>query len=224
MRILVVEDEEDLAYLIKKGLEEEKYSVDVCYDGEEGLYMAKEVSYDAMILDVMLPGLDGIAVLESLRAGNVQTPVLMLTARDALEDKIKGLDTGADDYLTKPFEFRELLARIRSLLRRNVPQKSAVFKIEDLELDTAMREVSRGGEKVRLTVKEYMILEYLVYNRQRVVSRTDIVEHVYDDTYDRDSNVIDVHINSLRKKLNQGHEDQLISTVRGAGYILRKEQ
>ncbi len=224
MRILVIEDEEDLAYLIKKGLEEEKYSVDVCYDGVEGLYMAEEVSYDAMILDVMLPGLDGIAVLKSLRAGNIPTPVLMLTARDALEDKIKGLDTGADDYLTKPFEFRELLARIRSLLRRNAPQKSAVFKIEDLELDTAMREVSRGGEKVRLTVKEYMILEYLVYNRQRVVSRSDIVEHVYDDTYDRDSNVIDVHINSLRKKLNQGHEDQLISTVRGAGYILRKEQ
>lgn len=222
MRILLVEDERDLANIVKMGLEEESYSVDVCYDGEEGLYMASEVPYDGMILDILLPKIDGIKILETIRKKGVSTPVLFLTAKDALEDKIEGLDTGADDYLTKPFEFEELLARLRALLRRRTPEKKALLKVHDLELNTANREVTRGGKEIILTSKEYVLLEYFIYNKNTVISRTEITEHIYDDSFDLDSNVIDVFINSLRKKIDRDHPVKLIHTVRGAGYILKE--
>ncbi len=222
MRILLVEDERDLADIVRIGLEEESYSVDVCYDGEEGLYMASEVSYDGMILDILLPKIDGIKILETIRAKGISTPILLLTAKDTLEDKIAGLDTGADDYLTKPFEFEELLARLRALLRRRIPEKKAILKVHDLELNTASRGVTRGGKEIILTSKEYVLLEYFVYNKNTVISRIEITEHIYDDSFDLDSNVIDVFINSLRKKIDKNHSVKLIHTVRGAGYILKE--
>jgi DNA-binding response OmpR family regulator len=222
MRILLVEDEKDLADIVKKGLEEESYSVDVCYDGEEGLFMASEISYDGMILDILLPKVDGIKILKTIREKNISTPVLMLTAKDELHDKIRGLDTGADDYLTKPFEFEELLARLRALLRRRIPEKKATLKVHDLTVNTASQEVSRGGRGIPLTSKEYALLEFFVYNKNTVLSRTEITEHIYDDSFDLDSNVIDVFINSLRKKIDKDHSKKLIHTVRGAGYILKE--
>jgi len=222
MRILLIEDEKNLATVISKGLEEEGYSVDVSTDGEEGLFMAQEIPHDVIILDIMLPGLDGFSILQSLRSSNILTPVIMLTAKDALEDKIKGLDTGADDYLTKPFEFEELLARLRALLRRKSTHKSAVLKIHDLEINTSTKEVRRSGTEIHLTAKEYALLEYLAYNKNTVLSRTEIIEHIYDHSYDFDSNVIDVFINNLRKKIDRNYSPKLIHTVRGAGYILRE--
>jgi DNA-binding response OmpR family regulator len=221
MRILLVEDEESLASIIKKGLEEENYNIDVCHDGETGLSMGESLVYDGIILDLMIPGLDGISLLNALRDRAIVTPVLILSARDTLEDKIKGLDTGADDYLTKPFEFDELLARLRALIRRGAPEKRAVLKVHDLEVDTASREVKRGGEVIQLTAKEYMLLEYLVFNKNIALSRAKIAEHIYDMSAHRESNVIDVFVNSLRNKLNEGHQQQLIETVRGIGYILK---
>lgn len=221
MRILLVEDEESLASIIKKGLEEENYNIDVCHDGETGLSMGESLVYDGIILDLMIPGLDGISLLNALRDRGIVTPVLILSARDTLEDKIKGLDTGADDYLTKPFEFDELLARLRALIRRGAPEKRAVLKVHDLEVDTASREVKRGGEVIQLTAKEYMLLEYLVFNKNIALSRAKIAEHIYDMSAHRESNVIDVFVNSLRNKLNEGHQQQLIETVRGIGYILK---
>lgn len=222
MRVLLVEDELDLANIIKKGLEEESYSVDVCYDGEDGLHMAEEIAYDIIILDIMLPKIDGIKVLDIIRTKGIFAPVLMLTAKGALEDKIKGLDTGADDYLTKPFKFRELLARMRALLRRKIPERTAILRAHDLELDTAKKEVKRAGEVVPLTPKEYALLEYLLYNKNTVVSRTRITEHIYNDDFDLYSNVVDVFMTALRKKIDKDHPAKLIHTVRGAGYILRE--
>ena len=222
MRILLVEDERDLANIVRVGLEEESYSVDICHDGEEGLYMASEVSYDGIILDILLPKINGIKILETIRGKGISTPILLLTAKDTLEDKIVGLDTGADDYLTKPFEFEELLARLRALLRRRTPEKKALLKVHDLEINTASREVTRGGKEIVLTSKEYVLLEYFVYNKNTVISRIEITEHIYDDSFDLDSNVIDVFINSLRKKIDKNHSVKLIHTVRGAGYILKE--
>src|SRR3989304_10574881 len=187
MRILIVEDEKDLAAIIKQGLEEEGYVVDVAHDGEEGLYMAESYPIDVMVLDVMLPLMDGLKVLSNLRKKGVQTPVILLTARDALLDKIKGLDTGADDYLTKPFVFGELLARVRSLLRRKATVQEAVIRIDDLELNTASHQVRRGGKSVSLSAKEYALLEFLAYRKGSVVSRTDIVEHIYNEEVEMDS-------------------------------------
>jgi len=221
MRILLVEDEEHLSSIIKKGLEEEKYSVDTCFDGITALSMAQSVLYDGIILDLMIPGLDGISLLHTLRDKGVHIPVLILSAKDTLEDKISGLDTGADDYLTKPFEFNELLARLRALIRRRSQEKRAVLKAHDLEVDTASREVKRGGEVIGLTAKEYVLLEYLIYNKNIALSRSKIAEHIYDMSVERDSNVIDVFINSLRRKLNKNHRHKLIDTVRGIGYILK---
>jgi len=223
MRILLVEDEHDLAEIITQGLAEEGYVVDVAHDGEEGLYMAENYPVDAIILDIMLPKMDGLAVLSVLRKKGVTTPVLLLTARDALLDKIKGLDTGADDYLTKPFEFIELKARLRSLIRRKSTVKEAVIRVADLELDTASHEVTRGGRSISLSAREYALLEYLAYNRDRVVTRSDIVEHIYHEEADMDSNVVDVYINYLRNKIDKGFDTKLIHTVRGAGYILKVE-
>ncbi|MEK7313341.1 MAG: response regulator transcription factor, partial [Deltaproteobacteria bacterium] len=221
MRVLLVEDEKALASIMKKGLEENGYSVDVAYDGEEGLFMAENYQADAVILDVMLPKLDGIAVLSKLRRKGIQTPVILLTAKDALTDKIKGLDAGADDYLTKPFEFTELLARVRSLVRRKSSVKEAVLRTADLVINTASHEVKRGGIMVKMSSREYAILEYMAYNKNKVLSRSDITAHVYDESFDKDSNIVDVYINYLRKKIDSGHSLKLIVTVRGAGYMLK---
>lgn len=224
MRILIVEDEKDLAAIIKQGLEEEGYVVDVAHDGEEGLYMVESYPVDAVILDIMLPIIDGLTVLNRMRKKGIMTPVILLTARDALIDKIKGLDTGADDYLTKPFVFQELLARIRSLLRRKGEAKQAVIQIGDLEINTASHEVSRNGKSISLSAREYALLEFLAYKKGSVVSRSEIVEHIYHEDADMDSNVVDVYVNYLRNKIDKGHDVKLIQTVRGAGYMLKHEE
>ncbi len=224
MRILIVEDERDLAGIIKKGLEEENYVVDIAYDGEEGLYMAENYPADVIVLDIMLPVMDGLSLLSRIRKKGIDTPVILLTAKDTVADKIKGLDTGADDYLTKPFEFGELLARIRSLLRRKSNVKEAIIRIGDLEIDTRSHEVRRAGRLIRLSAREYAILEYLAYNKDRVVTRTDIIEHIYSEDFDMDSNVIDVYINYLRNKIDRGFGTRLIHTIRGTGYMLKEDR
>ena len=223
MRILLVEDEKDLAAIIKKGLEENGYSVDMAHDGEEGLYMAENYPADVIVLDIMLPIMDGFEVLEKMREGGIKTPVLMLTAKDAISDKITGLDRGADDYLTKPFDFNELLARIRALIRRLSEVKEAVITVADLEIDTASHTVKRGGKPIILSAKEYALLEYMAYHKNEVVNRFDVTEHIYNEEFDLDSNVVDVYINYLRKKIDKDFEKKLIHTVRGAGYILKEE-
>jgi heavy metal response regulator len=221
MRILVVEDEKALANIIKKGLEEEGYAVDVAYNGEDGLFMAENESSDLIILDIMLPVIDGMAILRRIRKAGVRTPVLMLTARDAITDKVSGLDSGADDYLTKPFHFEELLARIRVLLRRDSEAKASVIRIGDLYIDMASHEVKRAENQILLSAREYALLELLAVNRNKVLSRTYISEHIYDYEFDLDSNVIDVFVNRIRNKIDRGHETKLIHTVRGAGYMLK---
>lgn len=223
MRILIIEDEKDLAGIIKKGLEEEGYVVDTANDGEEGLYMAENFPADVIVLDIMLPVMDGLTMLTKMRKKGIDTPVILLTARDALLDKIKGLDTGADDYLTKPFVFGELLARIRSLIRRKSEVKQAVIRVGDLEINTASHAVKRGAKAITLSAREYMLLEYLAYKKDNVVSRTDIVEHIYHEDSEMDSNVVDVYINYLRNKIDKGFDKKLIHTVRGAGYMLKEE-
>jgi heavy metal response regulator len=223
MRILVVEDEEKVASFIRKGLMEEHYAVDVALDGEEGLSMAQLSPYDLLILDLMLPKLDGYRLLQRLRSDGVEIPVLVLTARDGVGDKVRGLDLGADDYLTKPFAFAELLARVRALLRRGKPQRLPILKVADLTLDPATRRVARGGSPIELTAKEYALLEYLMRHTGQVLTRTMISEHVWDQTFDSYTNVIDVYVNYLRKKIDQGFEPKLIHTVRGVGYSLREE-
>ncbi|HKZ72158.1 MAG TPA: response regulator transcription factor [Nitrospirota bacterium] len=224
MRILLVEDEKDLAAIVRQGLEEEGYTVESAYDGEEGLYMAENLPVDLIILDIMLPLIDGLSILKSIRKKGMTTPVLLLTARDAILDKITGLDTGADDYLTKPFVFGELLARVRSLIRRKATVKEAVIRIADLEINTADHEVRRGGKVITLSAKEYALLEYLAYKKDSVVSRTDIVEHIYHEDDEMDSNVIDVYINYLRNKIDKEFKSKLIHTVRGSGYILKDQK
>jgi two-component system OmpR family response regulator len=221
MRVLLVEDEPDLAAITRDGLQEEGYSVDLCVDGEDALFWARERSYDAVILDVMLPKLDGFGVLASLRKAGKDTPVLLLTARGAVEDKVRGLDTGADDYLTKPFEFQELVARLRTIMRRHTPERRVILEAGPIRVDPAKREARLGGKLVELTAKEFALLEFLVRHRDRAVTRTQIIEHIYDDSFDSNSNVIDVHINALRKKLTRRSLPQLIQTVRGVGYVLR---
>jgi heavy metal response regulator len=221
MRILVVEDEKALANIIKKGLVEEGYAVDVAYNGEDGLFMAENESSDLIILDIMLPVIDGMTILRKIRKAGVRTPVLMLTARDAIADKVSGLDGGADDYLTKPFHFEELLARIRALLRRDTEAKTSVIQIGDLHIDTASHEVKRAEKQVLLSAREYALLELLAVNKNKVLSRTYISEHIYDYEFDLDSNVIDVFVNRIRNKIDKGYETRLIHTVRGAGYMLK---
>jgi DNA-binding response OmpR family regulator len=221
MRLLVVEDEHKLAGVLKRGLEEHGYAVDVAYDGEDGLAMATAAPYDLIVLDVMLPRLDGFGVCEQLRAQHSHTPVLMLTARDAVDDRVAGLDSGADDYLTKPFAFRELLARVRALLRREGRSKDPVLRVADLEIDTVSHEVRRAGKPVELTSKEYAILEYFARNPNRVLTRTQIAEHVWDYDFVSMSNVIDVYVGYLRRKLGDDGESRLLRTIRGTGYQLR---
>ncbi|MDA8241522.1 MAG: response regulator transcription factor [Nitrospiraceae bacterium] len=221
MRILIVEDEKSLADIIKKGLEEEGYAVDVAYDGENGLFMAENEPSDIIILDIMLPIVDGITILKSIRKAGIKTPVLMLTAKDAVMDKVSGLDSGADDYLIKPFHFEELLARMRALLRRASEVKSSVIEIGDLVIDTASHQVRRSGGPILLSSKEYALLEYMAVNRDKVLNRTALTEHLYDQNFDLDSNVIDVFINRIRNKIDRGSKQKLIHTLRGAGYMLK---
>ncbi len=221
MRILVVEDENKVASFIKKGLQEEGYAVDVAADGLEGLSMLEMNVYDAMILDLMLPKKNGIEVMREVRAKKLNVPVLMLTARDTLADKVMGLDAGADDYLTKPFAFQELLARLRSLLRRGKAEV-AMLKIADLTLDPATRKVKRGDTELSLTAKEFSLLEYMMRNVGKPLSRTTLSEHVWDINFDRMTNVVDVYINFLRNKVDKGFDKKLIQTVRGVGYTLKE--
>jgi heavy metal response regulator len=223
MRILVVEDEKKVAGFIKKGLEEEGYAIDVAVDGREGLLMALDGVHDLIILDINLPKLDGLAVLQEFRKNHGNTPVLLLTVRAAIEDKVLGLDTGADDYLTKPFAFQELLARIRALLRRRVEVAPPMLQVADLTLDPARRLVSRGTERIDLSTKEFALLDYFMRNPGRVLTRTMIAEHVWDYDFDPMSNIIDVYVNYLRKKIDTGREPKLIHTVRGVGYVLQVE-
>jgi heavy metal response regulator len=222
MRILLVEDDKKVASFIRKGLEEEGYAVDVAAEGEAGLFMGLDRLHDLIILDVMLPKKPGFQVLRELRQAKVATPVLMLTARDTVEDKVQGLDAGADDYLTKPFVFAELLARVRALLRRRAEARSPRLRVADLVLDPATRSVTRGGQPITLTNREFALLEYLMRNAGRVLTRTAITEHVWDYDFDSGTNVIDVYVNYLRKKIDAGHEPKLLHTVRGAGYVLRE--
>jgi len=221
MRVLVVEDEKTLANLIKEGLEEENFSVDVAYDGEEGLFLAESEPYDAIILDIMLPKVDGIEILKQIRDKGIKTPVLMLTAKSSVEDKVLGLDSGADDYLTKPFSFEELLARLRAILRRAFGETDNIVRVADLELNLNTHEVKRGGVRIELSSKEYALIEYLVLNKNKLLTRSQISEHIYDYDYDFDSNVIDVMIARLRKKIDKGFDRKLIHTVRGAGYMIK---
>ena len=223
MRVLLVEDEPDAARILAKGLREEAYAVDVAGDGERALELAFVNDYDLVILDVMLPRRDGFEVCRELRSNGSAVPVLMLTARDAVEDRIAGLDTGADDYLSKPFDFDELLARVRALLRRGPALRPAVLNISDMAVDTRARRVSRGGRDVELTAKEYALLEYLARRAGEVVSRADMAEHVWDESYDPFSKVIEVFIQRLRRKVDDGHPLKLIRTRRGEGYMLTTE-
>ena len=223
MRLLVVEDEKKVASFIKKGLEEEGYAVDLASDGDEGLWMALEEVHDLILLDINLPGRDGLSVLEELRKKEVKTPVLLLTVRATIEDKVLGLDTGADDYLTKPFAFQELLARVRALLRRRVEAEPPLLQVADLTLDPARRVVFRSNENKDLTTKEFALLDYFMRNVGRVLTRTMIAEHVWDYDFDPMTNVIDVYVNYLRNKIDAGREPKLIRTVRGVGYVLQVE-
>jgi two-component system, OmpR family, copper resistance phosphate regulon response regulator CusR len=220
MRLLLVEDDERIAKFLVKGLREQTYAVDRAADGEDALYKLDVNEYDLMILDLMIPGPDGFEVCRRLRQSGSNMPVLMLTARDALEDRVTGLDTGADDYLTKPFEVSELLARVRALLRRGHILQPPNIQIGDLVLETGSRTVARSGKPISVTSKEYAVLEYLARNTGRVVGRAELAEHVWDEHYDPFSNVIDVHINRLRRKVDDGYHSPLIHTRRGAGYIL----
>lgn len=223
MRLLVVEDEEALRQMIVRRLTQEGYSVDGCGDGRESLHYAEAAPYDCILLDVMLPGMDGIEVLRTLRAKGAKTPVLLLTARDSIGDRVTGLDAGADDYLTKPFSFDELSARVRALLRRHGEEKQGVLTAWGVTLDPAARRAEREGRVISLTAKEFALLEYLVRNKGRVVTRGQIVDHVWNYDFDCDSNIVDVYIRYLRRKVDAGFDRPLIHTIRGSGYALREE-
>jgi DNA-binding response OmpR family regulator len=224
MRILIVEDDTDLGEFIGKGLREERYAVDLAVDGEEGLQLAGENPYQLIILDIMLPKLDGLTVCRRLRASGNATPILLLTARDSIQDRVSGLDTGADDYLTKPFAFVELLARVRALMRRGGPQHLARLKAADLELDPASRRAWRAGREITLTNKEYALLEFFLRNKNRVLTRTAIIQHVWDLSYDPMTNIVDAHVRALRAKMDRDFSPPLITTVRGAGYMLEEPE
>ncbi|MGQ4809387.1 Transcriptional regulatory protein CusR [Candidatus Entotheonellaceae bacterium PAL068K] len=221
MRILLVEDEQKVVRFVSQGLQEEGYAVDVATDGNQGLAMALDRVHDLIILDIQLPRKDGIQILRALRQARVTTPVLLLTVRAAIEDKVLGLDAGADDYLTKPFVFQELVARVRALLRRRTDTAPPVLQVADLTLDPARRVVLRGGETIALTQREYTLLDYFMRNPDRVLSRTMIAEHVWDYSFDSTTNVIDVYVNYLRKKIDTDRQAKLLHTVRGAGYVLK---
>lgn len=220
MRVLLVEDDMRIASFVAKGLRENAYAVDTAKDGDEATFMASLSPYDIFILDVNLPVKNGFEVCSELRENGNSKPILMLTARDAVDDRISGLDTGADDYLVKPFEFRELLARLRALLRRNSDVRAPKIRVADLEIDTVSQTVRRSETPIELTTKEYSLIEFLALNKGRVVGREEISEHVWNDGFDPFSNLIEVYVKRLRRKLDEGYPTQLIHTRRGAGYIL----
>jgi heavy metal response regulator len=220
MRILLVEDEPRVAHFIAKGLREQSYAIDLARDGEEALYQASINEYDLIILDIMLPLKDGFQVCKEMRAQGVKQPVLMLTARDSIDDRVTGLDCGADDYLGKPFDFKELLARIRALLRRAKEFRPETFQIADLTINTTSHAVSRAGRSIDLTAKEYSLLEFFVLRAGKIVGRDEIAQHVWDENFDPFSNVIDVYVRRLRKKIDEGFSPSLIQTRRGEGYFL----
>ncbi|MBP9853569.1 MAG: response regulator transcription factor [Candidatus Omnitrophica bacterium] len=223
MRILVAEDEKKLASFIKRGLKEKGYAVDVVGNGNDALFQAESNPYDLIILDIMLPGKDGLFVCRQFRKKNNTIPILILTARDDIEDKVTGLDAGADDYLTKPFIFAEFLARVRALTRRKDFVKTTRLKVADLELDQVARQVTRGGKVIELTSTEFSLLEYLMLHANQVVTRTMISEHVWNDDFDSFSNVINVYVNYIRNKINDGFDKKLIDSIRGSGYILKAD-
>jgi DNA-binding response OmpR family regulator len=223
MRVLLVEDHQPLVRVLKQGLEEEGFAVDTALDGEEANYKAKTADYDVIILDLMLPKEDGLSLLKRWRRGGLKTHVLVLTARSSIEDKVKGLDSGADDYLTKPFELEELLARLRALLRREHQVKDPIIRIHDLEIDTAAHTVRRSGQEIHLTPREYALLEFLAFHRGQVVTRSQIWEHLYNEEDENTSNVVDVYIRYLRNKIDKGFDPPLILTRWGEGYQLRGE-
>ena len=223
MHILIVEDEKKVASFIKRGLEAANYSVDVEHNGQTGLNRLLESDYDLVILDVMLPTLDGFSVMKQIRQQRVNLPILLLTARVTVADKVTGLDLGADDYLTKPFAFEELLARVRALLRRGGLATPPVLTVADLRLDPVSREVKRGNRRIELTAKEFALLEFLLRRQEQILSRAVIAQHVWGVSYDTFTNVIDVYINYLRNKIDRGRERKLIQTVRGSGYVMKAE-
>ena len=220
MRLLLVEDDSRIARFVAKGLQEQSYAVDVVANGHDAVYQVEINDYDVVILDVMIPGLDGFATCRAIRSAGKRMPILMLTARDAIDDRIHGLDSGADDYLTKPFEFGELLARLRALLRRPTELRSPQIVVEDLVLDTASQTAKRGERSIPLTAKEYALLEFLARNAGRVVGRSEIAEHVWDESFDPFSNLIEVYVNRLRRKIDEGALKPLLQTRRGSGYVL----
>lgn len=221
MKILVVEDEKKVAAFIKKGLEEDRYSVEVAFDGDRGEELASQGAFDLIILDILMPKKDGLTMLKELRAQHIATPVLMITAKGSVDDKVKGLDTGADDYLVKPFAIAELLARVRSLLRRGGTEKSTALTVGDLSLDLVSHKAVRGKNLIELTGKEYTLLEYFMRNTNKVLSRTIISEHIWNYNFDTGTNIIDVYINHLRNKIDGDFEKKLIHTVRGVGYMMK---
>jgi DNA-binding response OmpR family regulator len=224
VRVLLIEDHRPLVRALKQGLEEEGFAVDVAYDGEEGDYKASSASYDVIILDLMLPKADGLTLLQRWRKSGMTTHVLVLTARDRIEDKVRGLDIGADDYLTKPFQLEELLARLRALVRRGHQVKDPVLRVHDLEIDTAAHTVRRAGQPIHLTPREYALLQFLAFHRGQVVSRSMIWEHLYNEEDENTSNVVDVYIRYLRTKIDKGFDPPLILTRWGEGYMMRGDK
>lgn len=224
MRLLIVEDEDDLRNILKKKLIKEHYTVDDCGNGLDALDYIAMADYDGMILDIMLPGLDGLELLKKIRGEGNDTPVLFLTARDGIEDRVKGLDLGADDYLVKPFSFDELMARVRVMMRRKPSYVSNRLEVGDLVLDCETKEVQRAGQKISLSSKEFMVLEYMLRHQNIVLSRDQIEQHAWNYDFEGGSNVVDVYIRYLRKKVDEGFSSKLIHTVRGVGYVLRKEE
>jgi DNA-binding response OmpR family regulator len=224
MRILLVEDELSISQFIRQGLSESGYAIDVVADGRDALDYALSADYDVLVVDIMIPRLNGLQLVKELRERSIKTPVLLLTARDEIDDRVKGLDAGADDYLTKPFAFPELLARIRALLRRPPLQTDTVLRVGNLELDTARREIRRAGRQIDLSPREYTLLDYLMRHPRQVLTRTQIAEHVWNFDFVSDSNVVDVYIGYLRRKIDQGAEVPLIQTVRGVGFRISAEE
>ena len=223
MRLLLIEDEEKVSRFIVKGLMAERFAVDVAAEGDKGLELAQAYSYDLIILDLMLPRLSGTEILRLVRRQNEHVPVLVLTARDAINDKGRHFEIGADDYLTKPFAFAELLVRVKALLRRGAISRANTLRVADLEIDRLSQQVRRGGQRIELTGKEYSLLEYLMTNASRVLSRTMIIEHVWDQSFDGATNIVDVYVRHLRNKIDEPFERKLIRTVRGVGYVIGEE-
>src|SRR5437868_9287071 len=224
MRILLIEDEVKLASFIKRGLVAERYAVDVAKDGRSGLELAQTYQYDLILLDLMLPEMDGSEVLRRVRKENSSVPVLILSARDTVKDKVTNMETGADDYLTKPFAFAELSVRIKALMRRGPVNRASTIRVSDLELDRLSQQVKRAGQRIELTAKEYALLEYLMSNAGRVLLRTMIIDHVWDQSFDGVTNIVDVYVRHLRNKVDEGHECKLIRTIRGTGYMISNEE